>query len=81
MIPDRAVGSNRTSYGIVLIGQNALLRKRIAFVLRNAGFRIAASVSDADLAFLKSVPREDQIVSIWEVNDRIEKALAARPRG
>jgi len=69
----RSVGLKRRSYGIVLIGQNAQLRKRIAFVLRGAGFRIAASVSDVDLAFFKGVPREDQIISIFEVNDRFEK--------
>lgn len=69
----RASRLNRTSHGIVLIGQNASLRKRIAFVLRGVGFRIATSVSDADLAFLKDVPRDEQIVSILEVNDRFEK--------
>jgi two-component system nitrate/nitrite response regulator NarL len=73
MVPGRAAGLNRTSCAIVLIGQNPLLRKRIAFVLRGAGFRIAASVPDADLAFLRTVPREHQIVSIFDTNTSFDE--------
>jgi DNA-binding CsgD family transcriptional regulator len=67
MVSDRARGLKRTSCGIVLIGQNPLLRKRIAFVLRAAGFRMVTSVPDADLAFLRAV------VSIFEVNNSLKE--------
>ena len=73
MVSDRTGGSKRKSRGVVLIGQSPLVRKRIAFVLRAAGFRIVASVPDADLAFLQAVASEHQTVSIFEVNNRFEK--------
>jgi DNA-binding CsgD family transcriptional regulator len=73
MVSDRAGGLKRTSCGIVLIGQDPLLRKRIAFVLRGAGFRIATSVPDADLAFLRTVACQHQTVSIIEVNNSFEE--------
>ena len=73
MVSDRASGLKRTSCGIVLIGQNPVLRKQIAFVLRVAGFRIATSVPDADLAFLRAVACEHQTVSIFEVNNSFEE--------
>jgi two-component system nitrate/nitrite response regulator NarL len=73
MVPGRAGGSNRTSCGIVLIGPNPLLRKRIGLLLRAAGFQIEASVPDTDLPFLGAIPREHQIVSILEVNNSFEE--------
>jgi DNA-binding CsgD family transcriptional regulator len=71
MVPGRAGRLNRTSCGIVLIGQSPLLRKRIEFALRAAGYQIAASVPDADLAFLRTIPCEQQIVAVFEVNDSV----------
>jgi DNA-binding CsgD family transcriptional regulator len=73
MASDRARGLKRTSCEIVLIGQNPRLSKRIASVLRAAGFRIATSVPDADLAFLRAVACEHQTVSIFEVNNSFEE--------
>jgi DNA-binding CsgD family transcriptional regulator len=73
MASDRAGGLKRTSCVIVLIGQNRLVGKRIASVLRAAGFRTATSVPDADLAFLRAAAGEHQTISIFEVNNRLEK--------
>ena len=73
MASDRAGGLKRTSCGIVLIGQDPLVKKQIAFVLRVAGFRIATSVRDADMALLQDVACEYQTVSIVEVNRSYEE--------
>jgi len=73
MVSDRAGGSKRTSCGIVVIGQNPRLSKRIAVVLRVAGFRIAASVPEVDLAFLRAVTCDHQTIAILEVNGRFEE--------
>jgi DNA-binding CsgD family transcriptional regulator len=72
MMSDRAGGLKRQS-GVVLIGQTPQFRRRIASVLRAAGFRIEASVPDADLAFLQAVASGHQTVSIFEVNDGLEE--------
>jgi DNA-binding CsgD family transcriptional regulator len=73
MVSDRTGGLKRTSRGIVVIGQNPRLSKRIAVVLRVAGFRIAASVPEADLAFLRAVTRDHQTIAVVEVNGRFEE--------
>jgi len=73
MVSDRAGGSKRTSCGIVVIGQNSRLSKRIAVVLRVAGFRIAASLPEADLAFLRAVTCDHQTIAVLEVNGRFEE--------
>ena len=73
MVSDRARGLKLTSCGIVVIGQNPRLSKRIAVVLRVAGFRIATSVPEADLAFLRAVTCDHQTIAVLEVNSRIEE--------
>ena len=73
MVSDRTGGSKRTSCGIVVIGQIPRLNKRIAVVLRVAGFRIAASVPEVDLAFLRAVTCDHQTIAILEVNGRFEE--------
>jgi len=73
MASDRAGGLKRTSCGIVLIGQDPLIKKQIAFVLRVAGFRVSTSMRDADLVFLQDVACEYQTVSIVEVNRSYEE--------
>jgi DNA-binding CsgD family transcriptional regulator len=73
MASDRAGGLKRTSCGIVVIGQNPRLSKRIAVVLRVAGFRIATSVPEADLAFLRAVTCDHQTIAVLEVSSRFEE--------
>jgi two-component system nitrate/nitrite response regulator NarL len=72
MMSDRAGGFKRQSE-VVLIGQTPQFRRRIASILRAAGFRIGVSVPNADLAFLQAVASGHQTVSIFEVNDGLEE--------
>jgi DNA-binding CsgD family transcriptional regulator len=73
MVSDSAGGLKRTSCAIVVIGQDPRLSKRIAAGLRVAGFRIATSASDADLASLRAVACEHQSVAVFEVNSSFEE--------
>jgi DNA-binding CsgD family transcriptional regulator len=67
MVSDRARGKKRTSCALVVIAQDPRLGKRIAVGLRVAGFRIATSPSDPDLASLRAVASEHQTVTVFEV--------------
>jgi DNA-binding NarL/FixJ family response regulator len=72
MVSDRAGRLERASCGIVVIGQDPRLSKRIVVGLRVAGFQIVASGPEGDPALLRAVAREHQTVAVFEVSSNFE---------
>ena len=67
---------NRATTATVLVGPNALLREGLARILSAAGFRILASVSDADYLIPSSLPQKQPILLIIDVGDDFDTAFA-----
>jgi two-component system, NarL family, nitrate/nitrite response regulator NarL len=64
------------SFGTVLIGHNALLREGLMHILDASDFGVIASVSDADIAALSSLPDDRPLLLIIEISGDFDATLA-----
>src|SRR5215467_12237220 len=64
------------SFGTVLIGHNALLREGLTHILDAADFGVIASVSDADIAALSSLPEHRPLLLIIETSGDFDVTLS-----
>ena len=62
-------------FGTVLIGPNALLREGLTHILNATEFGVVASVSEADLYALDSLPHDRPLLLIIEVRNDLDTTL------